>query len=231
MPRTPTKKSRQPETSPDGAVPSAPQEDSPAPETKVFIKPLNIFRTSLYLKGTHPLIMHAWSQKAITMIEDKQMKKVRGARPAKDPREEFEGARYKIDESTDGVPAVSLKSCAVEAGVALDIHKTLLRKSFFVCPDGEELVPILCPGGPVMRRDQVRIGMGTADLRYRPEYKLWGLVVPVEFNLDLISLDQLANLFDHAGYSVGLGEWRPQRNGPFGRFRVVTEDELGDLRR
>jgi hypothetical protein len=167
--------------------------------------------------------MHAWSQKAIGMIEAKQQKEVTGPKAAKDPKADFEGARYKIDEKTDGIPAIALKSCAVEAGMALGLKKTDLRKSFFVCPDGEELVPIICPGGPVMNKAMVRVGMGVADVRYRPEYKGWSCVVPVEFNAELISAEALVNLFDNAGYSVGIGEWRPQKDGPHGRFRVASE--------
>lgn len=193
-----------------------------APESRdVTILPLAILRTTIKIKGTSSLIMHAWSNKAIEMIEAKQQKKAVGAKAARNPEADFNNARYRIDEKTDGIPAICLKSCAVEAGVALGIHKTHLRKSFFVCPDGEELVPIICPGGPRMRRDMVRIGMGTADVRYRPEYVDWSCVVPIEFNRNLISAEELFNLFDNAGYAIGLGEWRPQKDGPHGRFRVV----------
>lgn len=193
------------------------------PSKDVMIRPLRIMRTEIFVRGTHPLIMHAWNPKAIEMMESKQQKKATGPRKAKDPEEEFQGARYKIDEKTDGIPAIAIKSCAVEAGTSLGLHKTDLRKSFFVCPDGEELVPIICPKGPEMKRDMVRVGMGTADVRYRPMYRNWSCKFTVEYNQDLISAEQLFNLFDHAGYSVGLGEWRPQKNGPFGRFRVAAE--------
>lgn len=157
------------------------------------------------------------------MIADKQGKKATGPKSAKVPEDDFNLARYRINESVDGIPSVALKSCAVEAGVALGVFKTHLRKSFFVCPDGEELVPIICQGGPTMRRDMVRIGMGTADIRYRPEYKNWSCSFVVEFNQDMISAEQLFNLFDVAGYSVGLGEWRPEKDGPHGRFRIEAK--------
>jgi len=204
--------------------PTAPA-DKPGGENpiEVTIRPLNLQRTTIKIRGISTLIMHAWSQKAIKMIEDKQQKKATGPRKAKDPQADFESARYRIDKNTDGIPAIALKACAVEAGVLLGLKKTNLRKSFFVGPDGEELIPIIVAEEPAMRRDMVRVGMGTSDVRYRPEYKDWSCEIPIEFNADAISADQLVNLFDQGGYSVGVGEWRPEKDGTHGRFRVVSE--------
>ena len=208
-------------SSPTTPTPAEPEGGSPV---NVTIRPLNIQRTTIKIVGTSSLIMHAWSKKAIAMIAAKQQKKATGPKAAKDPQADFEGARYRVDDEHDGIPAIAVKSCAVEAGMALGLKKTDLRKSFFVSPDGEELVPITCPGGPVMKEDMVRVGMGVADIRYRPEYKNWSCEIPVEFNAELISAEELVNLFDNAGYSVGLGEWRPQRDGIHGRFRVDSPD-------
>jgi hypothetical protein len=90
----------------------------PATETKseVAIRAPSIIRTTIRLRGISSLIMHAWSRKAIEMIEAKQQKKATGPKTAKVPLDEFNGARYVIDEETDGIPAICLKNCAVEAG-------------------------------------------------------------------------------------------------------------------
>jgi hypothetical protein len=195
---------------------------------RVEIKPLNIRRAVIVIRGVTSLVMHAWSEKAIRMIEDKQQKKARGPREAKNPENDFNNARYVIDEGKklDGVPAIALKACAVEAGMLLGFKKTDLRKLFFVGDAGQPLIPIeMEDGSPcvgTLKRDMVRVGMGTSDVRYRPEYHDWYCRVPVEFNADLLSAEQLINLFDHAGYAVGLGEWRPQKDGPHGRFRVSS---------
>lgn len=193
---------------------------------KIVIRPIHVVRTTIEIVGVTPLIMHAWSQKAIDMIAAKQGGQKTNKRQAKVPEDEFNLARYRIDEDTDGIPATALKSCAVEAGVALGVFKTHLRKAFFVAPDGGELVPIICPGGPVLRRDMVRVGMGTADVRYRPEYRNWRCKFEVEYQPDLISADDLFNLYENAGYSIGLGEWRAEKNGNrYGKFRIAVKDE------
>ena len=89
---------------------------------------------------------------------------------------------------------------------------------------GSELVRI--EGEPRMREDMVRIAMGTADIRYRGEFTEWRVEVPISYNADVISPAQIANLFNIAGFGVGVGEWRPQRNGSYGRFHVANEAEI-----
>lgn len=74
---------------------------------------------------------------------------------------------------------------------------------------------------PQIREDAVRVGMGAADLRYRPEYINWRCTVPLQVNPRVISVEQAINLLNLAGFSIGVGEWRPQCNGQHGRFKVV----------
>ena len=81
-----------------------------------------------------------------------------------------------------------------------------------------ELVAI--EGEPSMREDMVRVGMGTADLRYRPEFKSWSISLPIEYNADAITLEQIVNLVNLAGFGVGIGEWRPERDGQYGMFHA-----------
>ena len=77
-----------------------------------------------------------------------------------------------------------------------------------------------------MREDMVRVGMGTADIRYRPEFPKWRAEMTLRYNADAISLDQIVNIFNLAGFGVGVGEWRPERDGQFGMFHVATDAEL-----
>ena len=67
----------------------------------------------------------------------------------------------------------------------------------------------------------VRIGMGSADVRYRPEYPNWKATLIIEFNEGMVSLEQIHQMVSAAGYGVGVGEMRPERTKfGFGRFRI-----------
>jgi len=186
----------------------------------IFIPKIAVNHTTIKVIGISSLIVHAWSEKAKKEMRDKQTGVATQKREFKVPMDDFNGARYLNAEGKDCVPALAFRNAAVEAGVLAGVFKTTLRKAFFIT--GPDLIPIISDP-PIMREDMVRVGQGTADLRYRPEYKNWSCVVPVEFNPKVLSLEQLVNLFDNAGYAIGICEWRPQRDGQFGRFRVAID--------
>lgn len=164
--------------------------------------------------GTTPLLMHKWSEKAIEMMRRKQGKKASQPKEAKDPEADFNGARYISSEGWDGVQAVAFKAAMVGACRQTDkaISMTLAQRLFFVVPDGMDdrdngLVRIV--GEPRMHEAMVRVGMGVADIRYRPIYMPWSATLTIRFNAGVISEDQLFNLVQLAGLCEGVGEWRP----------------------
>lgn len=71
-----------------------------------------------------------------------------------------------------------------------------------------------------MREDVVRIGMGTADLRYRPEFPEWTASLVVRFVASSISQESVLSLINAGGFGVGVGEWRPEKSGQNGQYRV-----------
>jgi hypothetical protein len=218
-----TKARRKPTTIGDAAPGGVEEVQTPvsAKAAIVFIPKIETTRTIVEVRGISPLIVHAWGRKAKEMMRAKQQKLAQRAKEAKDPVADFNESRYINDKGEDCVPVISFKSAAVEAGIIAGAFKTTLRKAFFVGNPGEDLVPIISDGPPVMREDMVRVGQGVADMRYRAQYTNWSCKVPVEFNPRLISAEQIFNLFDNAGYSIGICEWRPEKDGQFGRFRVV----------
>jgi hypothetical protein len=189
-------------------------------EEVVELKSIRIERINLEIEGDSALIVHAWSAKAKKEMLDKQMKKAKTAKDAKDPQRDYEEAFYRLPDGKPGFPTIAFKQAAVSAGGRFSdgLKMTELRGAFFI--DGE-LAEI--KGKPNMREDMVRVGMGTADIRYRPEFKTWKVTLPIKYNADKISLEQLVNLFNLAGFGVGVGEWRPEKDGQYGMFHVVTK--------
>lgn len=186
----------------------------------VELKKINIQRVEISLVGDSPLIVHAWSEKSKREMLEKQMKKAKAAKEAKNPERDYEQAFYRLPNGKPCFPTIAFKSAAVSAGgrFADGLKMTELRGSFFI--EGE-MVEI--HGEPNMREDMVRIGMGTADIRYRPEFKAWKVIIPVRYNADAISLEQLVNIFNLAGFGVGVGEWRPEKDGQYGMFHVEAK--------
>lgn len=189
---------------------------------KVELKPVNRVKMSFWIRGTSPLITHAWSAKAEEMIRLKQAGKKTKAREARDPQQEAMDAAY-IHKSSGkfGVPGLGLKGAIVSAAHKdIGIEKTLVRKALFLVTDDPDKVLPLEVGEPTIREDHVRVGMGTADLRYRPCWENWRLYVEFEVDNDLLTQEDVINLVNRAGFGIGLCEWRPEKNGEYGRFEV-----------
>lgn len=186
-------------------------------DSNVVVVPINIRRVQLKLVGDSPLIMHAWASKTKQEMLDKQMKKAKTARNAKDPEADYNAAFYRLENGSPGFPTIGFKQAAVSAGgrFSQGLKMTELRGSFFIEGELAEII-----GTPNMREDMVRVGMGAADIRYRPEFKQWSAILNVRYNADAISLDQLVNIFNLAGFGVGVGEWRPEKDGQYGMFHV-----------
>jgi hypothetical protein len=206
---------------------------------------LRIETAKIRLVGDSSLVVHKWSEKAKEEMRAKQMKKAKKAKEAKNPVEDFLNSMYIIDangrqidlpgtldiDNPDhvkdflsrqrfGFPAVAFKSAAVDACSHVDgVTKVEARGAFHLLGDFVEI-----EGKPVMREDLVRVGMGTADLRYRAEFNPWAATLTIQYNANVLSVDQIANLFNTAGFAIGVGEGRPQRDYVWGRFHVeVTE--------
>ena len=169
----------------------------------------------LRLVGTSPLIVHKWSEKAKKQMLDKQMTRASQGKAAKDPDQDYRESLYIRDDGTYGFPAVAFKAAAVRAGTYCEMKMVFLRGAFHVEGD---LVHV--EGEPQRREDMVRVGMGTADIRYRPEFPKWATELDVSYNSRALAAEQIVNLFEIAGFAVGVGEWRPEKDGQFGRFRV-----------
>jgi hypothetical protein len=212
--------------------------------TSVTLRQELLASMPLLLCGSMPLICHAWSAKAIKMIRDKQMKEATGPQEAKEPKAEFEAAKYISADGWEGVPAHGLKGCFVEGarfiGGSKILNMTLLRGALKVIPDCPEtnLLRLYSPNPAKMREDLVSIGSGmseTVDLRYRPEYWPWALRVVVMFPAAMFTAGQIADLIRAAGAFGGFCEWRPgspkSLTGSYGTFTIGDAKQVADFER
>lgn len=88
---------------------------------------------------------------------------------------------------------------------------------------GVELAVIQTDKPPVFREDMVKIGgiNKTSDLRYRPAFVDWkmDLIVTLIDN-GTFTMESVINAINLGGAMGGIGEWRMERDGDFGRYHV-----------
>lgn len=220
-------------TNPGTALKSKPSKAKLAPETgmkQIVLPELDIRVIQITLIGDSGLICNKWSEKAKQQMRDKQMKNAKTAKTAKVPEQDFQASLYKDEDGDYAFPTIAFKAAAVDACSHVDgITKVEARGAFHIEGEFAKI-----HGTPEMREDMVRVGMGTADLRYRGEYKKWYTTLTVRYNKNVLSDSQIANLFNTAGFAIGVGEWRPAKDGRNGMFHVARDSDrkmLADLQK
>lgn len=179
---------------------------------------------SFKIVGVTPLIMNKFSQKSLNMILEKQMKKAGKGKEAKNPEELFkESIHWFNDGIRIGFPVSGFKEGMVRASKQLGMIMIDTRGKFHILADEGDLVEIQS-NPPKFRQDHVKIGMGTTDVRIRAEFEAgWTTTLKIVYYENSISIEQLAQLINIAGFSSGIGEWRPERgSGSFGLYEIAT---------
>jgi len=194
-------------------------------QENVEVGGISIKTFKLTLCGTSPLISHKFSDRAQDAMLAKQMKtaiKTPG-KEAKNPQRDYEESLYVLKDGRYGFPISGFKNAAVDACSFMDgMKKTVMRGAFHLIDEHEGLAVI--DGRPRMRKDNVRVGMGTADIRYRGEFPTgWKTTLLIKYNETAVSIPQIVQLFNAAGFGIGVGDWRPQKDGSYGMFEVVSE--------
>jgi hypothetical protein len=188
--------------------------------TQVALKPIHTETALVRIVGITPLITHSFPEKGKEQMRQKHAGKKTRDRSVRDPQAECDAATYWLSDRTPGFPVTGIKRAMFAAAHKdIGVTKTLISRAVFIQADEGLLTRIESPGSK-MREDVVRVGMGSADLRYRPCWEEWSMSLRVEYDTEWITLDVIVNLLERAGFGIGLGEWRPEKAGEFGRFRV-----------
>lgn len=198
--------------------------------------------TNVTITGLTPLLVHNFGSKAIRQILEKQTGEAKpGPRAKKDPFEDFKESLYVINAAklpknrlaigqewkyipdTFGFPESAFKKAMVQACSFVEgVPKTWVRGLVHIYGGINGLLPIKY-SRLVMRQDTVRIGnfgSKTADIRFRGEFHDWSVQLKIRYNKNAITTEQIGMLINNAGFAVGVGEWRPEKDGSHGTFAI-----------
>lgn len=174
------------------------------------------------LIGTAPLIVHRFGEKAKRQMLDAMQGRAK-VKTVRDPDADYQACLYLTKSGQCGFPTVAFKNATVSgARFYAKLAMTELRQFLFfhgeMGVDGQALAVL--DGDHRMREDVVRLQGKTADLRYRAEFPEWSTVVDITFVTSSISRSSVLSLIDAGGMGVGVGEWRPEKKGEFGTYRI-----------
>lgn len=154
---------------------------------------------------------------------EKQMKKAKGAKESRDPAAEVAAALYLLPNGRYGIPASGLKNAAVSACRFIEgVKMSIVKGALFVMEDAAGLCEIKTGKHEI---DQRMVSIGPFGrkvkmVRFRPIFPKWSCTFKVMFDPDTLSAEQVLNLFERAGFSIGLCEFRPEKSGSYGMFSV-----------
>jgi len=199
----------------------------------IAITPPDFRHLSIRLRGTSPLVINRFSQKAMIEMKATQeagsTSRAKKVRTAKDFDALYEGAKHKSIEGWDGIHAASFRNAAISACRAVGFKMTHAKLAFRVMEDGWDMAD----GAPLVKildgkAEQwiapTRNATGVIDLRSRPMYKKWGARLNITYDAGMLSDADIVNLISRVGVQVGIGEGRPDSKQSaglgFGLFEI-----------
>lgn len=168
--------------------------------------------------GTHPLLMH--SPKGMGGAAAGL-----GQKRIPSPADEAEAATYRLPDGQLYLPAIAFRSAILNASKGRRIGrfaaKGVLSSSLFVT---DEHVPLTDAKGEPLSGFEIDVRRCVVQrqgvMRARPKIDEWCGELALEFDPDFLKVDWITEIFALAGRTVGVGDYRPERSGPFGRFTV-----------
>jgi len=205
--------------------------------TAVTITAPDIRTAEFRIIGTAPLVQLKFAEKAINTMKAKMAAGSQSKKGAKrEPRDfeaDYKQALHKTADGRYGIPAGAFRNAMISACRIVGFQMTKAKLAVFIEADGideTEGTPLVyIEGEPEMVMHHVRNATGVADLRVRGMWREWAAVLRVQFDHDLFSVEDIANLLARVGMQVGIGEGRPDSKASagmgWGTFRVTEGAE------
>lgn len=175
------------------------------------------------IRGVSPLLCNRFTEAAQEKIANGTSGALRGSQPL--PREQAETKLYKDSNGKAVLPSANLLRAIVDAGVFVKNGKSKLstQRSSLI-PAGVSIVEpelFITPGKwEADSRAVVNPATGGRMMCNRPRFDEWKIGFTLDVDDSMFAEKLVRELVDLAGQRIGVGDFRPARKGPFGRFRV-----------
>jgi len=190
----------------------------------------------LYCEGLSPILINRMTEEQLEALRTgTRLPRVRDITREQEAAEKV----YTNGNGIYGLPGENFYSCLINAGRFFKLEgktqistqkSTLLpafltlREYFLEFDNGAKWVVDVRKG---------RNEKGEALCLVRPKFTTWGFWATLEIDESQIREEMVRSLVATAGSRIGLGDFRPAKKGPFGRFvvkewRRVEKEELTD---
>lgn len=175
---------------------------------------------TIRVEGMSPLLMHNPENMLARDSANAKKKTIPTA------EEEAKGGLYRTADDTLYLPTTAFAACARRAAVGRRIGKTaatsVVKGALF---PATEITPLLTPDGEPLDEYDIDVRRAVVQRqavnRARPKFEKWAASVAFDLDEEFLPEPVLRDLLEIGGKTVGVGDFRPECSGPFGRFRLV----------
>ena len=187
------------------------------------------------IAGITPLLCNKFTDEAMMSATNGNSSALNGDKGS--PREQAEEKLYIGRNKKPMIPNPNIFRCIIDAGKYFKNGKskvTTLKSSIIPA-----CVSILEPEIQIKHKDPWRVdtravrnpATGGRFATHRPMFDDWQLTFTAELDDELMAANLFREIVDAAGKRIGLGDFRPDCKGPFGKFVVTKWTEKRPARR
>jgi hypothetical protein len=141
------------------------------------------------------------------------------------PEDEAEAGVYRLEDGTCGIRGDAFRASALAAAGAWRMKKSTARTRLAHMVVIESIIPLCRKDGKSISDYAIdgrrAIIQKQGIIRHRPRFDEWSATFTIEYDPVLVPDPKLiVDIFADAGGRIGVGDYRPARNGWFGRYRV-----------
>ena len=170
------------------------------------------------IEGTTPLLFNRFRDVA---IEGKSKKRTGAMAEA-----QIEDKLYQDENGKTQLPATYLRNSIVEAskqfkivGKGKSTYSKLVASTVQIEPFYIELK---ADKYEVFRISAVNPMTKGRMMTERPKYNKWSASFEIILNDDSVPVSVINEILEQAGKYVGVGDWRPEKKGMFGKFMITS---------
>lgn len=187
---------------------------------------MNTTRVQVTIEGTTPLMMNKFTDKAaMAATSGNRTSSASGDKGT--PNAQASERLYQNEKGMIFIPQPNIFRAVIDAGKFFKNGKSKIttQKSSLIpsCVEIEGIeLPLTYSEPWTVDTRPVRIpATGGRILCHRPRFDVWSLSFDLVVDTSEISVKLVREIIDKAGKAIGLGDFRPDCKGPFGKF-VVT---------
>jgi hypothetical protein len=177
------------------------------------------------IKGVTPYMQHRMDDEKLEVWEKRRKKIIERDDVSTEDEKIALYHSYVNDEGDFYLPSEHIRVALINAGAFIKSKVGNARKSmknivaamFTINPEQIDLPRF----DTIDKRSAVNKNVKARIVVKRPKWNTgWKVTFKIFVDDDTITKETVADLLDYAGRYVGIGSYRPQNNGPFGRFEV-----------